>query len=224
MEVLEVRHYLATVSIESDGSVQEGTGGGFTVHTDTLSSSPLTVHFYVTGSATEVADFSPIGTSVVIPANAASVDIDIDPIADPEMEPTESVKLTLKADAAYVIGSAFDATLYLTHCSGFFAEPPDLPGPCPDCGRSSLLTDVVNSGNNGFWNPGANGFPGSSPRCLRCSAPTLRSGLRRRLGVLESPPASPRRRTRRTRSATPMARCCSPRATWSPTRTASPGA
>ena len=74
-------------------------------------SAPLTVSFSVGGTASS-SDYSAIGTSVTIPAGAASASITVTPTNDPDSEPSETVELALSANpAAYSLGGASTATV-----------------------------------------------------------------------------------------------------------------
>ncbi len=76
--------------------------------------SPLTVNYTVSGTATSGADFTALSGSVVIPINAASAVVNIAPIDDAVSEPLETVKLTTTANAAYLIDPiATNATVSL---------------------------------------------------------------------------------------------------------------
>jgi Calx-beta domain len=65
----------------------------------------LTVHFTITGTATNGADYTTIPTSVMIPAGQLSVTVTVSPIDDLLVEPEETVVLRLAANSAYRIGN-----------------------------------------------------------------------------------------------------------------------
>jgi rhodanese-related sulfurtransferase len=76
---------------------------------------PLEVSLTIGGTATDV-DYAeaPIGATVVIPTGAKSVDIEITPIDDVEVEGVETIEVTLApADKAYRVGSASAATVLI---------------------------------------------------------------------------------------------------------------
>ena len=64
----------------------------------------LTVNYTVSGTATAGADYVALPGSITIPVNgASSATINVATIDDPLVESLETVKLTLTANAAYVI-------------------------------------------------------------------------------------------------------------------------
>ncbi len=74
--------------------------------------SPLTVNFTVGGTATRGTDYNIYHNNVLVPGNSITIgnlasigDLEVRPIADTDIEPTETVSLTLNTSAAYVIGS-----------------------------------------------------------------------------------------------------------------------
>lgn len=72
----------------------------------------LTVPFSVSGTATAGADYSGLGTSVVIPDGASFTDLTVSVIDDFVVEPVETVTLVLQPDAAHTIyGSEAAATV-----------------------------------------------------------------------------------------------------------------
>ena len=89
----------------NDASAAEpGDNGQFTVTMSNPSSTDTTVNFNVAGSATEGADYSNIGTSVLIPANYTTMTIDVVVIDDSLIEGAEAVTLTLTGTSNGSIG------------------------------------------------------------------------------------------------------------------------
>ncbi|RYD31620.1 MAG: hypothetical protein EOP87_14380, partial [Verrucomicrobiaceae bacterium] len=74
---------------------------------------PVTVHYTVSGTAQAATDYLTLSGSVVIPAGARSVKIPVIPIADGEVEPQESVTLTLQPGAGFTLGTPATATVQL---------------------------------------------------------------------------------------------------------------
>ncbi|MCC7408507.1 MAG: LEPR-XLL domain-containing protein [Phycisphaeraceae bacterium] len=68
--------------------------------------SDLTVYYTVEGTAMAGDDYQPLTDSVVIPAGKNSVVLEVTPIADTELEPTETVVVSLITDASYRLGAA----------------------------------------------------------------------------------------------------------------------
>ena len=95
---------VVSVSNQADGS-EDGTPG--TVRFTRVGSTvgDLTVRFTVGGTARSGTDFTAIGTSAIIPDGVDFVDIDINAIQDTLAEVTETVIVTLAANAAYRLDS-----------------------------------------------------------------------------------------------------------------------
>lgn len=81
-------------------------------------SSPLTVNFTVSGSATRGVDYQIYqsdvliaGNSVTIGNEAATADLEIRPISDSDVETPETVTITLNNNAAYVIGAGTNGSV-----------------------------------------------------------------------------------------------------------------
>ncbi|WP_237487955.1 Calx-beta domain-containing protein [Hufsiella arboris] len=85
-----------TVSGASDGSESSTPSNGkFKFTLSNKVSTPTTVNFTVTGTAISGSDYTSIGTSVVIPANTLSVDLDVPVLDDLISEQTETVDLVM---------------------------------------------------------------------------------------------------------------------------------
>ncbi len=74
---------------------------------------PLTVHFTVSGTATAGADYASLPATITFAAGALSTNLNVVPIDDLLIEPSETLVLTLAADAAYALGSPSSATVSL---------------------------------------------------------------------------------------------------------------
>jgi hypothetical protein len=85
--------------------------GTITVSRTGSTAASLTVYYSGGGTATLNVDRKGLPGSLVIPAGASSAAITITPIDDTLVEGNETVVLTLKADAAYTIGSPASATV-----------------------------------------------------------------------------------------------------------------
>ncbi len=85
----------------------------YTFTRSVVSASPLTVGFTVGGTATFATDYTPSGAAgfnatsgtVVIGANQTSATVTVDPTADTDVEPDETVILTVVAGAGYTVGT-----------------------------------------------------------------------------------------------------------------------
>nr|WP_243237177.1 Calx-beta domain-containing protein [Heliobacterium chlorum] len=71
----------------------------------------LVVNYAVSGTATADLDYSPLSGTATIPKGTSSVDIDVTPLEDSEVESLETVIVTLTQSAAYKIGSQPSATV-----------------------------------------------------------------------------------------------------------------
>jgi putative intracellular protease/amidase len=72
---------------------------------------PLVVNYTVSGTATSGSDFATLSGSVTIPAGRASATVMVTPVDDTEIEPNETVVVTISANAAYAVGTASFATV-----------------------------------------------------------------------------------------------------------------
>ena len=115
----------ATVNIGDNDSVlpvlvvyggnvlSESTGAGisFQIYGDVNLTSPMTVNYIITGTATAGLDFEPIAGSAIIEANNSSIYLPITFIDDNVTEGQESITLTLISNGFYQVGSPNTATI-----------------------------------------------------------------------------------------------------------------
>ncbi len=87
--------------------------GTFVVRRTPASASPLLVNYSLEGTASNGTDYGKTATSVTIPANESSARIEVVPIDDTLVEGTETVVLILRTNAAYVLGSVRQATVFI---------------------------------------------------------------------------------------------------------------
>lgn len=80
----------------------------------TLLASPLTVTYTLTGTATSGTDYTSVPLTATFPANQATVDVVVTPLADATTEGAESVILTLTSVTPYDLGSPATATVTIT--------------------------------------------------------------------------------------------------------------
>ncbi len=112
---------VAQVVIEDDDTVlpkisitattdtaDEGTGaaGVLTVTRSGSTASSLTVNYAVSGTATSGVDFTSLSGSVMIPSGSSTAVVTVNPLNDTQVEPLETVVLTLAANADYVLDPA----------------------------------------------------------------------------------------------------------------------
>ncbi len=101
--------------------------GLFTVSRTGSAASALTVSVAVSGTATNGGDYALIPGTVVIPADASSVPIPVTVIDDSQVEPTETVILTLVPAAPYTIGNPSSATVSIADNDTLPTAPPQAP-------------------------------------------------------------------------------------------------
>ncbi len=96
--------------------------GRFTVTRTGDLTSPVDVHYEISGTAVPETDYVPLTDTVTIGAGASSATIDVTPIDDLLVEPDESVTLALGWDAAYIVGTPGGASVSIVSDD----VPPDL--------------------------------------------------------------------------------------------------
>lgn len=101
-----------TIAASDPTATEAGsTKGTITISRTGDSAAPLTVNYNVGGSATAGIDYLELGGTVTIPAGSDSVNIDVSPIDDSDVENDETVILTLSLDSQYTIGASAQATI-----------------------------------------------------------------------------------------------------------------
>ena len=109
-------HFITgSVRIEKQADASETglTPGTFTISRPaTTADSELTVHYTVSGTAGNGADYRQLNGKLTIPAGAASATLTVTPILDYLAEPAETVAVTL-AKGPYIIGEPAQASLAL---------------------------------------------------------------------------------------------------------------
>ena len=100
-----------TVTATDPDASESGDPGAFTLVRTGSIAQALTVSFALSGTASFSTDYSSIPPLVTIPAGEPSVTVTLSPIQDSNNEGTESVTLTVTANAAYQIGSPNSATV-----------------------------------------------------------------------------------------------------------------
>ncbi len=97
---------VAPASVAEDGA----TNLVYTVTRSAASASPLTINLTTSGTATAGSDYSGNVASVIIPANATTATVTIDPTVDGTVEANETVILTVAAGGDYLVGAPASAT------------------------------------------------------------------------------------------------------------------
>ena len=87
---------------------------------------PLRITYTVGGTATANADYVALSGSVTIPAGATSATLPVQPIDDTQVEPTETVVLTLIAAAGFALGNPRGATISITDDDTPAVAPPQI--------------------------------------------------------------------------------------------------
>ena len=112
---------LPTVSVEAtdDSAAEAGLDPGTFTISRTDTSGDLIVGYSVSGSASEGTDYEALSSmSVTLLDGVSSVDIPITPMPDTEVEGSETVILTIDANAAYNVGSPGSDTVTILDNDG----------------------------------------------------------------------------------------------------------
>lgn len=113
------------VSITATQNTTEGGGAGyFRVSRTIATSSPVTVTYQVSGTASSN-DYSALTGSITIPAGATSADISVQAVDDLAVEGTEQLQVTLVSVSSfdYAVGTPPDGTISILDND----QPPPLP-------------------------------------------------------------------------------------------------
>jgi hypothetical protein len=100
-----------TVSATDAGAGEPSNPGVFTITRTGGTASALTVAYTVGGNAASGSDYNALGSSITIPAGASSATRTVTPIDNSTVEPSETVILTISANAAYTVASPSSATV-----------------------------------------------------------------------------------------------------------------
>ena len=105
-----------TLAVSPASVTEDGTGNLIYTFTRTgILTSPLTVNYDITGTATRGTDYGNIATSVTFAANSSTAQVIVNPTPDTTVEPNETVALTLVSNAAYTIGTTGAVTGTITN-------------------------------------------------------------------------------------------------------------
>jgi hypothetical protein len=102
---------VTVVASDANASEVGPDNGAFTFTRTGSLTNPLAVIFALSGTATGGADYSTITSPVTIPANQASVTIQMPTLQDNVVEPSETVILTIQPFSAYTVGTPSSATV-----------------------------------------------------------------------------------------------------------------
>ncbi|WP_317132193.1 Calx-beta domain-containing protein, partial [Flagellimonas hymeniacidonis] len=124
--ILDDDTYTATISATDATATELGTTTGeYTVSLDVANSSGgvITVDYTVTGTATSGSDFVALTGSVDIPDTQQTATILLTPIDDTDVEPDETVTVTLDAGTGYTVGAPNSADVTITSDDVAPADP-----------------------------------------------------------------------------------------------------
>ena len=129
-----------SVSIAATDAIAAEPGGDnatFTISRALSATTPLTVNYLVTGTATLGLDYTALTGIATIPANASSTTVTVTALGDQITEPDETVILSLSSSPTYNIATAASASAVIK-----------------DCTISIVATDAIAmepSGDNGIY-------------------------------------------------------------------------
>lgn len=161
-----------TVTATDPNAAEPSATGTFTIERTGVTTASLTVNFAVSGTATSGTDHTSLGTSVVIPAGAASATKTVAPIDDSVVEGNETVILTISSNTAYTVGAPSWATV--TIADDDVASPPTAPSgltaTAPSSTRINLAWTDNSSNESGFEIERKTGFGGTWSRIVTVGA------------------------------------------------------
>ncbi|WMN12616.1 Calx-beta domain-containing protein [Marivirga salinae] len=102
--------------VATNQAAEDDVNGLYTISTSKEFANEVVISFSISGTATEVADYEEIDTSIVFPASTSSITIPIVVKADTEVEDDETVIITLEStdNTAVLIGTDNSATVIIT--------------------------------------------------------------------------------------------------------------
>jgi hypothetical protein len=106
---------VTVVATDASASEAGSNPGVFTITRTGTTASALTVNYTLGGTASNGTDYNTLGTAVTIPAGAASATVTVIPNTDSINENTETVVLTLTANASYTVGLPNSATVNIAN-------------------------------------------------------------------------------------------------------------
>lgn len=133
---------VSPASVSEDGT----TNLTYTVTRSFATPGPVTVNLAYSGTATSGTDYTGASATIVIPANATSATLTIDPVADTAAEPDETVIVTIAAGSGYSIGSPASATGTITNDEGTSIYCPTLLATVAWGGSVSINAGSCNAG------------------------------------------------------------------------------
>ncbi|MBI4658044.1 MAG: immunoglobulin domain-containing protein [Verrucomicrobia bacterium] len=115
-------------AVDPEASETGSNTGAFIVSRSGPITGPLEVSFLVGGTAIGGTDYQSLGTSITIPAGAASANLVVSPVIDSALEGGETVTVTLLQRSGYAIGVPSSATVAISDgpVGAFEIVPPRL--------------------------------------------------------------------------------------------------
>ncbi|MES2682389.1 MAG: Calx-beta domain-containing protein [Pseudomonadota bacterium] len=105
---------VTVTTTDSNADESGGNTGTFTINRTGSRTSPLTVTYTISGTASNGTDYNSLTGTVDIPVNAGSVPINVMPLGDTLVEAQETVVITLSSNSAYALGSTVSGTVKIT--------------------------------------------------------------------------------------------------------------
>jgi len=94
------------VATDPDAAEQDADAGTFTVYRVGSSPDPLTVRYTVGGTAVQADYEETLSGTVIIQPTETFVSFDVTPVDDSDLEPDETVQLTITPDPSYLVGTS----------------------------------------------------------------------------------------------------------------------
>lgn len=112
-----------TIAATDTAAGEPGNHGAFEVRLDPPPSTPITVTYVASGSATAGSDYETLTGTLAVPAGSTAVPIPLLVIDDSVAETSEYVALTVSAAPAYLLGAQVYASFNITDNDGAGAKP-----------------------------------------------------------------------------------------------------
>ena len=183
-------------ALQSQAGVAPVQPGLFRISRQGNLASALTVGYSVDGSATAGTHYQALSGSVVIPANAAYADVQVNPLTVANQQGTRSLRLKLNSSANYNIGAAgFDAINVNSAnplIADFYAASPTPPSGWTSGARS--FTSTVANADGGYalkWEFDDTGDTWNNELRLSFPAPQNWTSARRLVIHFREDPANP---------------------------------
>ncbi|MBD0778264.1 gliding motility-associated C-terminal domain-containing protein [Maribacter sp. ANRC-HE7] len=150
--------FTATISTTDATGAEGGSNNGvFEIDLGAVNDtgSAVTVNYTITGTADNTDDYFTIGSSVSVPDGDQTATVTIDPVNDTVVEGTETVVLTLLADAGYDLGAVANrtATVNITDNDTFTATVSATDATGAEAGNNNGVFEIDLGAINASGNP-----------------------------------------------------------------------